>query len=209
MSSETITRREKQQQTRRALLHAAEKLFCRQGLEAASVDQVAQEAGYTKGAFYANFKSKEELFLVMLDERFAHELERLDQLLAGEQDPMVEAQAAAADFIHFAGGEDWPRLYFQFVSHAARDEEFREELATRMKAMRARLTELFTHWKEGFGQTPPIPHEQITAMMCFIADGFLVDRMIEPDLSEDLYTAMVGIFLRGLRAIAEEQQASA
>jgi hypothetical protein len=41
--------------------------------------------------------------------------------------------------------------------------------------------------------------------MCFIADGFLVDRMIEPELSEDLYTAMIGIFLRGLQAIAEDQ----
>ncbi len=209
MNEQTLTRREKQQQTRRSLLHAAEKLFCRQGLEAASVDQVAQEAGYTKGAFYANFKSKEELFLVMLDERFARELERLDRALAGEQDPLEEAQAAAADFIHFASDEDWPRLYFEFVAYAARDEEFREELATRMKAMRARLTELFTRWKEGFGKSPPIPHEDITAMMCFMADGFLVDRMIEPELSEQLYMMMIGIFLRGLKALSEELETQA
>ena len=205
MSEQTLSRREKQQRTRRSLLSAAEKLFCQQGLEAASVDQVAQEAGYTKGAFYANFKSKEELFLVMLDQRFAQELERLDRALAGERDPLEEAQAAAADFIHFASDENWPRLYFQFVAHAARDEEFREELATRMKTMRDRLTELLKHWKEGFGQATPIPQEQVTAMICFMADGFLVDRMIEPDLSEELYTTMIGIFLRGLKALAEER----
>ena len=209
MSQQTLTRREKQQQTRHALLRAAEKLFCKQGLEAASIDQVAQEAGYTKGAFYANFKSKEELFLVMLDQRFARELERLDRALAGEQDPLSEAQAAAADFIHFASDEDWPRLYFEFVSYAARDEEFRAELATRMKAMRTRLTELFKRWKEGFGQEPPIPQEDVTAMLCFMADGFLVDRMIEPELSESLYAQMVGIFLRGMKALAEERAASA
>jgi AcrR family transcriptional regulator len=207
MTEQILTRREKQQRTRRSLLRAAEKLFCQQGLEAASIDQVAQEAGYTKGAFYANFKSKEELFLVMLDERFAQELERLDRALAGEQDPLVEAQAAAADFIHFASDENWPRLYFQFVTHAARDEDFREELATRMKAMRQRLTELFVQWKEGFGKTAPVPQEDLTAMLCFMADGFLVDRMIEPELSEDLYTTMIGIFLRGLQAIADEREA--
>lgn len=204
MSEQTLTRREKQQRTRSMLLRAAERVFSRYGLEAATIDQVAAEAGYTKGAFYANFNSKEELFLVMLDERFARELQRLDQMLAGTDEPLEEAMAAAADFIHFASDEDWPRLYFQFVAHAVHDDEFREELATRMRAMRARLTELFARWKENSGQEPPIPQENITAMTCFMADGFLIDRIIEPDLSEELYTTMVGVFLRGLQAMAEE-----
>ena len=65
------TRREKQAQTRRALLDAAAQLFGEHGLEGTSVDRIATAAGYTKGAFYANFAAKEELFLVMLEERFA------------------------------------------------------------------------------------------------------------------------------------------
>ena len=201
-----MTRREKQQHTRSSLLKAATKLFCRSGLEGASVDQVAQAAGYTKGAFYANFKSKEELFLVMLDERFARELERIDRALAGLQEPHTEARAAAADFIHFAGDEDWPRLYFQFVAHAARDDEFRQELATRQQAMREKLAETFARWKQGFliDDSPPLPLEEITAMIYCMADGFLVDRMIEPGLGEELYEKMIDIFLRGLEALGEE-----
>jgi AcrR family transcriptional regulator len=206
VTEQTLSRREKQLRTRSSLLRAAEKLFCKQGLEAASVDEVAQAAGYTKGAFYANFKSKEELFLVMLDERFASELERLDRALAGTQEPHEEARAAAVDFIHFASDEQWPRLYFQFVAHAARDEDFRQELATRMQAMRERLTELFKRWKSSFEGSPPLPMEDVTAMFCFMADGFLVDRMIEPGLSEDLYATMVAVFLRGLEATAREQE---
>ena len=202
----TLTRREKQQRTRSSLLKAAARLFCREGLEGTSVEQVAQAAGYTKGAFYANFRSKEELFLVMLDERFAQELERLDRALAGRQEPLEEAEAAAADFIHFASDEQWPRLYFQFVAHAVRDEEFRQELATRQQAMRERLTELFRRWKEGVGHAPPIPLEDITAMFFFMADGFLVDQMIDPSFSEELYATMVGVFLRGLEAMASEHE---
>src|SRR4030088_3479843 len=102
MTSAGLTRREKQERTRASLLKAAAALFCRHGLEGTSVDQIAQAAGFTKGAFYANFKSKEELFLVMLDERFANELARIDQALSGAQEPHAEARAAAADFIHFA-----------------------------------------------------------------------------------------------------------
>lgn len=204
MSEQTLSRREKQRHTRKCLLEAAAQVFSKQGLEGTSIDQVAQSAGYTKGAFYANFKSKEELFLVMLDERFAQEIERLDQLLSGTHEPLEEATAAAADFIHFASDDDWPRLYFEFVAHAARDQEFRQELATRMKAMRARFTEVFARWKQGYDKVAPIPQEDITAMIFFMADGFLVDRMIEPDLSDDLYMKMTEIFLRGLKSLAEE-----
>jgi len=168
------------------------------------VDQIAQAAGYTKGAFYANFTSKEELFLVMLDERFASELERIDRALAGAQEPHAEARTAAADFIHFAGDALWPRLYFQFVAHAARDDEFRQQLSARQQAMRERLTETFRRWKQGFETEPPLPLEDITAMIYFMADGFLVDRMIEPGLDENLYPTMISVFLRGLEALASE-----
>lgn len=204
MTEQALTRRERQQRTRKSLLDAAARLFSKRGLEGASIDEIAQAAGFTKGAFYANFRSKEELFLVMLDERFSRELERLDRALAGTQEPHEEARAAAADFIHFAGDEDWPRLYFQFAAHAARDEEFRQELAARHQAMRERLADIFKRWKQGFGVAPPLPLEQITAMMFFMADGFLLDRMIEPGLSEELYTRMIGVFLRGLESLATD-----
>ena len=75
--------------------------------------------------------------------------------------------------------------------------------------MRARLGEILERWKQGTGHEPPVPIEQITAMMSFMADGFLTDRLIQPELSEELYPTMVGVFLRGLAAIAEEQETSA
>jgi AcrR family transcriptional regulator len=198
-----MTRREKQQHTRSSLLRAASKVFCRRGLEGASIDEVAEEAGFTKGAFYANFRNKEELFLVMLDERFSAELERLDRALAGTEDPRDEARTAAADFIHFARSDpDWPRLYFQFAAHAARDEDFRQELATRQRAMRERLVKVYERWTADFPAAPPLPLEDITAMTYFMADGFLVDQLIEPELSEELYTTMLTVFFRGLEAMA-------
>ena len=197
-----MSRREKQQQTRSSLLRAAAKLFCKRGLEGASIDEVAEAAGYTKGAFYANFRSKEELFLVMMDEKFSAELERLDRALAGTGEPRDEARDAAAEFIHFASDEDWPRLYFQFAAHAARNEEFRQELATRQRAMRQRLVAVYERWTRAFPAEPPLPLEDIAAMTFFMADGFLVDRLIEPSFDEDLYATMLGIFFTGLQATA-------
>ena len=198
-----MTRHEKQQHTRNSLLRAAAKVFCKRGLEGASIDEVTEQAGFTKGAFYANFRSKEELFLVMLDEKFSAELERLDRALAGTEEPRDEARTAAADLIHFARSDpDWPRLYFQFAAHAARNEDFRQELATRQRAMRARLVKVFQRWTADFPALPPLAMEDITAMTYFMADGFLVGQLIEPELSEDLYSTMLTVFFRGLQAMA-------
>ena len=198
----TLNRREKQQRTRAALLQAAARLFCERGLDGASVEDVAEAAGYTKGAFYANFPSKEALYLVMLDEKFAAELERLDGTLAGTADAYAAADDAASEFIHFASDSDWPRLYFQFAAHAARHEGFRRELAARQREMRARLTQVYERWSRSFDTEPPLPIADVAAMTFFMADGFLVDRLIDPSYSEALYATMLGTFFRGLEAMA-------
>lgn len=205
MRTATISRREKQERTRTALLQAAAKLFCRHGLDGTSIADVAEEAGYTKGAFYANFRSKEELFLVMLDDKFSAELKRLESALTGDEEPREEARTAAADFIRFARSDaDWPRLYFQFASYASRNDDFRQELATRQRAMRERLVGIYERWASGFDIAPPLAVEDITAMTYFMADGFLVGQLIEPELPDELYASMLSVFVRGLEAMAED-----
>ena len=64
-----LTRAERQRQTRRALLDAAARVFVRRGFQASSVEEISAEAGYTRGAFYSNFESKEQLFIELLHER--------------------------------------------------------------------------------------------------------------------------------------------
>jgi AcrR family transcriptional regulator len=199
------SRRQKQEETRSSLLRSAAKLFCRHGLEGASVDDVAQDAGFTKGAFYSNFKNKEELFLVMMDEKFSAELERIDHLLAGTGEARDEANAAAEDFVRYVHSDpEWPRLYFEFVAYAARNEDFRQELATRHRALRARLADVYGRWASGFNTKPPLPIADIAAMTDFMADGFLLDKLVDPELDDRLYATMLAVFFRGLEAMALE-----
>jgi AcrR family transcriptional regulator len=194
-----LTRKEKQAKTRSSLLHSAAKLICRKGITEASVEDVAKDAGYTKGAFYANFKSKEELFLVMLDERYAAELERLEATLPGEGTPLEEVRASAEDFMRFAWADsEWPKLYFEFTTYAARNPEFREELATRNRAMRERIAEIIRYWAADFPADPPFPYEDIALMLHWMVDGFMIGRLIEPALDEELYSTMVATFFRGM-----------
>jgi AcrR family transcriptional regulator len=198
-----LSRKEKQAKTRSALLRSASKLICRKGITAASIDDVAADAGYTKGAFYANFKSKEELFLVMLDQAYAEELQRLEDHLPGDDAPVEEVRRSAEDFMQFARSDpDWPRLYFEFVVYAARNPEFREELATRNRAMRERMAEVIRNWAADFPVQAPFPYEELAIMLFCMADGFLIQQLVEPDTDESIYTTMNTTFFRGIGASA-------
>jgi AcrR family transcriptional regulator len=202
-----MTRAEKQARTRAALLASAARTASQHGLEGASINRIAAGAGYTKGAFYANFRSKEELFLAILDQRFERELERLDRILSGGGEPDEQARRASAEAIRRAGGDpEWHRLYFEFVAYSARNEEFRRELAARHRALRERLAEIFSRWSADFPAEPPLPLEQIAAMTDFMFDGFMVDKLIDPELDEELYATMVSVFFRGLQALASDPE---
>jgi AcrR family transcriptional regulator len=200
--SRALSRKEKQAKTRSALLSSAAKLICRKGITEASVDDISTDAGYTKGAFYANFKSKEEMFLVMLDEAYAEELARLESSLPGDQ-PVEEVRQSAEDFIRFVRADpDWPRLYFEFVVYAARNPEFRVELATRNRAMRERIAEVIRNWTAEFHGEPPFPYEDIATMLFCLADGFLIQRLVEPDVDDSLYATMNTTLFKGIVASA-------
>jgi AcrR family transcriptional regulator len=203
MSPKTLTRAERKAETRAALLGSAARLFSQRGLEGASVEQIAADAGYTKGAFYANFPSKEELFLVMLDEKYAAELERFEASLPAKGAPAEEVRAAAEDFIRFVWSDpQWPKLYFEFVAHAVRHPRFRRELATRDRALRERMAALISAASEGYPVDPPFSAEDLAMMLFCMANGFLIGQLIEPELSESLYGTMQATFFQGVAATA-------
>jgi AcrR family transcriptional regulator len=198
------TRVERSEETRAALLRAASHTICELGMHGASIDRIAAEAGYTKGAFYAHFASKEDLFLVMLDAHFATEIARLEAVLTGVGDPVAETRSAAEGFLdHIALDPEWRRLYQEFATHAARHDAFRAEFAARQRALRERMATLLTRWAADRGLTPPVPPADVAAMAFFMADGFLLDQMIDPELDAALYGKMFEVFMRGLLAMTE------
>jgi AcrR family transcriptional regulator len=198
-----MTRAEKQAHTRECLLAAASKVFSRRGLSQASIDEVAGEAGYTKGAFYANFKSKEELFLAMLDEKFAQRLEELEELMSREQPLADTAREAGAQMTDaFRADPEWERLFFEFAAHAAREPEFREELATRYRALREAKAQIF----ERAGIHAPVSCEDISTMTFAMANGLALEGLVEPDaVPDDMYGKMLYAFFRGLKAMEADE----
>jgi AcrR family transcriptional regulator len=201
-----LTREESKARTRARLMEAAGEVFARRGLERATVDEVAGEAGYTKGAFYANFESKEALFLAMLDQRFAERLGEIDRVLDSGASVAEQARMAGQGFSdHLAGDPEWSRLFFEFSVQALRDERFRTELVQRQRALRERIAEGFRSHAETIGGEPPLPAAQVAAMTYAMADGFALARLLEPEsVPEDMFATMLAAFFMGLEAMTRE-----
>jgi AcrR family transcriptional regulator len=205
MARPRLTRKQKQAHTRTCLMKSAARIFARRGLDQASIDEVAADAGYTKGAFYANFKSKEELFLAMLDERFAERLRELDQALATEGTVEDQAREAGASFMrHVSADPEWQRLFLEFAAYAARNEEFRQELVTRYRALRRRMAQAFHEHARAQGiDSTPERKEEMALMLFAMANGVALEKLLEPDVvPDDLYSTMLVIFINGLRALS-------
>jgi AcrR family transcriptional regulator len=206
-----LTRKEKQAQTRACLMHSAARVFARRGLQQASIDEVAEDAGFTKGAFYANFKSKEELFLAMLDERFAKRIDDIERVIAGEGSTAQKARRAGDQFVRMLRADrEWERLFFEFSAYAARDEEFREELVTRYRAMRDRIAAALRAHADGVGKEATLPFDQIALMVGVMGNGFALEKLLEGDaVADELYGSMLMIFFAGLDALSDASPAPA
>jgi AcrR family transcriptional regulator len=205
-----LTRKEQQQRTRSRLLSSAAKVFACKGMQQASVDEVAEEAGYTKGAFYANFKSKEELFLAMLDERFAERIEEVEKAFAGDESPPEQARHAAAEFASVARGDpESERLFLEFGNYAMQNEDFRQELLTRFATLRSRLSEVFERRMETYGIDPPVPVDRIVRMVILMADGWALWRLLEPEqVDDELLESLMEVFTTGIGALAALREPS-
>jgi AcrR family transcriptional regulator len=205
MESRRVTRRESQARTRARLLESAGRVFARDGLERTSIERVAEAAGHTRGAFYAHFESRQELYLAMLEEQFDRYLEQFSRVLATDEAPAVRARNVGDQFSRLIeANPEGQRLFFEFAVYALRDDDFRRELVKRYRSLRERIAEVFRVRAQEYGIEPPIPLDRLALMTFTMSIGVGLDKLLEPDrVPEDLHGEMLGIFFAGLGTLGE------
>jgi AcrR family transcriptional regulator len=196
-----LTRKQRQAQTRERLMESAMRVFSEEGLDGASIDAIAAAAGYTKGAFYANFESKDELFLTILEDRIDRRTKEVERVWSeDDESPPEQARHSAADFARAIRADpEAPRLFLEFCAHAIRDESFRVELVTRFARLRERLEEAYTRRAQAYGVEPAIGMDRIVRMVIAICDGWELWQLLEPDaVDERLLEETMEAFTIGL-----------
>ncbi|HEU4979443.1 MAG TPA: TetR/AcrR family transcriptional regulator [Solirubrobacteraceae bacterium] len=196
-----MTRAEQRARTRSDLLDSAARVFARRGLHAASVDQVAEDAGLTKGAVYSNFASKEELFLAMLAERYAERLAEMRAIAGAAETPEATMQAGGADFAATLDADpEWAALYVEAWAHAVRAPDFAARLVEHHRALRDELAGMV---REQQGSRLPFAPERVAAMLLAIGNGFAMEHRLDPEgVPPEVMQQLLAVFAAGLRAMA-------
>jgi len=124
-----LSREESRALTRAKLLASAREVVAREGYENASVDRIAEEAGFSKGAFYSNFDSKEEIILELLE---AHSMQDVAEIrgLVGETTDPEQLIDIISDWVHRRSADpSWGMLALELFRRARRDATFGERHA--------------------------------------------------------------------------------
>jgi AcrR family transcriptional regulator len=180
------------------LFEAAATVFEEQGIGGASIEAIAAAAGFSRGAFYSNFKSKDELIIAMLEDHVDQSIRRNLDLLAKHTnlEDFLEALRTMDRSQQDPLGRS-PLLHMEMILFVARAEQRRPELAKRLRARRRLIAEIVETTLKNSGKTPRNA-EWTAAIVLALEDGFRLHRLIDPE------TTPADSFLR---AISDLQRA--
>ena len=178
-----LTRAERRAMTREALVAAASRVIAERGLHGASIEAIVAEAGFTGGAFYANFDSKEELFTEVLEQRVFKAWRQILAEAAGPSGIPTARQVgevSAAMNSHPDAG--WIiQHWLELMANARRDERFRRIAAGLWRDSRELSTTLVTAAFEAAGREPPAPVEHLVIAMNALETGLALQHYTDPD----------------------------
>jgi AcrR family transcriptional regulator len=191
------------------LLDAAERVFLRWGLQGSSVEEIAAEAGYTRGAFYSNFNSKDELFVELLHARVYDRYAQMAQDAREQPGTPRERLRWGIERMREMYEEDqgdWLfRLWLECLTQAARDDEFRKLAATFWSGNRALMAERTKEVFKEVGRKPPLPPEHFGTAMIALDVGLFVQHMVDPDaVPLDLYVPLYDLLFGKLMDPSDE-----
>lgn len=195
----------RRENTRAKLVRASLDVFVEKGIDGATVDDLVKAAGFTRGAFYSSFSSKEEVFSALFDEVTDELLAIANSSVAAavaDVDGADEAAILSSDdagvmLAVFEGirpfGRQWYLLYSDAIARSLRNEDLRAELAVQRERMRDRIGALLTARLEVTGERALLPAEDLAQLLMGIfIDLLLREQMEQRDVTELAATTILG-----------------
>lgn len=209
--SRRLTRVEQQAQTRSRLISAAAKVLARRGYRAATVEEIAEEAGYSHGAVYSNFDGKAELFLAVFEDYMAERVRELAEsqaALADDAPIEVRARALADQWMdRLARDRESMVLHMEFIAHAGTDQELAKRFGTRSSAMREAVARYITYYQEEAGVALAMPADDLALVLRALGIGLAIESLVSPDaVRHDLYGDFVELLVSLLRDSSSAQE---
>ena len=181
--------------TRRKLLDAAKRIFAQEGFEAARLEDIAARAGYTRGAFYANFESKEDIFFALFEEWAQERISTITRDLRHHSDPEAKLAALRTHYAEQAKDRRLVLISLEFKLFALRHPEAHARLRSRHRRIRASFGELFAEIMRALGREIPVAYPAASACLSVLSQGLLLEHLLDPKtLSDDDVRHVLGLF---------------
>jgi AcrR family transcriptional regulator len=203
MAVEKWTPERRRQQTRDTLLDAAAQVFSRRGFHGASLDEIAETAGFTRGAIYKHFTDKEDLLLAVWDRFNDRSLQAFGQLLDDQgsrafDDVHIGAVATIwREF--FTQDRDFLILELEFNLYLARNPEVRDRVVARRHEGLHRVAQFMDDRAAAAGVKLPLPTEDLAEIFLITSGAFSAAALNNPDVVR-LYEPFLDLFVQGMVA---------
>jgi len=209
-SGKRESRAEKQARTRSELIETAATVFAQRGYDGASVEEIAERAGYSHGAVYSNFAGKADLFLAVFEEYMAERARELaaTQERLDEEAPLETRARALADqwMERFDADRESVLLHMEFIAHAERDPELAGRFGTRSAALREAIAAYIAHYQQEEGVEAPLPPAELALVLRALGIGLAIEALVSPDaVRPDLYGDFVELLVTMLREQSVEK----
>jgi AcrR family transcriptional regulator len=205
-----LTRAEKQAATRAALLESAAAVFTKRGYEVATLEEITEAAGFSRGAFYSNFDSKEELLLAVIESRIQGRLEDIATAFQ-EGDTAEERIRSGGRYLDSLVAQDrqWCLLYMEFWGRAVRDPKLRGRFAAQYDAWRTGIARLIQTHSQELGVTLDASPRELASALIALFEGHVLQRLIDPNgLEEGFFTRLLLRFFGRLGALNNRKVAA-
>jgi AcrR family transcriptional regulator len=204
----TLSRRQERTETTRArLIQSAEKIFARDGFEAAKLEEIAADAGYTRGAFYANFDSKEDLFFALLEREIGWRIGALEREMDKAAELEAKLKAMRDFFLTKAMDRRWCLLALEFKLFAVRHPEVRQRAAMHRLLVGPRVGFLEEVMKKIAGELPVSAYATGVSMAA-LGNSLTLEHMLDPTMiTESDVRHIVGNFFDSLTSAPKKKTA--
>jgi AcrR family transcriptional regulator len=174
-----LTRIESKERTRTLLLEATRTCVSERGYEGTSIADIAERAGFSKGAFFSNFETKEDAFLEVLRQEKARDITAL-QMILQTPDPVVLSQVLDAYIDSLEQNRDCAILDIEMQLHAARHPAFQARYEALSAELRSALGHFVGKFFERHGKYVPMTEPELADLFLSLFQGLMVRRVSDP-----------------------------
>ena len=194
-TNRTGPREERKRRTRADLLETARRVFEERGFHDASLEEIADAAGYSKGAIYSNFSGKDELFLAVLTEHIERRARAVVDVALDGKDFEASVRAVARSGVELGEREPaWTPLLIEFWTHVSKRPDLRPAVLELHERQLDAFAEVVGELARRHGKTFRIAPRDVVRGTGALGRGLALERLVEPDaplgsVYEELFVA--------------------